>query len=588
MFCPECGKKCDDGMLFCWNCGTKLPVEHPSAPLSSPSVASASGGVDLGKREEPSVLGTNKSDSGLFEGVIFTNLQVLATKLETDAGTLRKLFEEYIGIALRAGIQYHLIDVSDYHLLNPEVNKKRRITSLSPSDSWVEHNYVLADYYRFGRNTSEDVANYLFIIGGNDVIPMPEVTHYIKDSDWSETTIDTDIPYAYILGEKTYPKLENAKIFEYEQYFYVGRLPMAAEASLDDLIAYLYRASQSFDEVSIERGFGLTDLTWLSASECVRTPFSRYNLYQGDDRLDDRIYTHNLYISPHVTSDLVDRVFDRQADLFYFNLHGSDAPTSNGFYTGYQNVWYEAILPHQLASAEKPNMVVTEACYGAKFQDYNRGETMLLAAMGNNTLVYLGSSRTAWGACECSSETKLDNADRITNAYMTKLLEGYSAGEALFLARQSFFEMGDSNFPPVRSATIVEFNLFGDPFIYCGSRSAAGKTVAPQEVKALTTEPINTVVESKNVYSAKPQSLLETVRGAVDRNLAMIRSTVDRELYQRLGVEPRQLSGVFRQRYGNGDEFYVFNYVDDDNRFKRQYSATTDLKGKIMSIITTK
>ena len=70
-------------------------------------------------------------------------------------------------------------------------------------------------------------------------------------------------------------------------------------------------------------------------------------------------------------------------------------PTACSFYASYQQQCYEAVTPRQLASAEKPN-VVTEACYGGKFQDYGRGETMLLAAMGDMTLLYLGSSRIAW------------------------------------------------------------------------------------------------------------------------------------------------------------------------------------------------
>lgn len=102
------------------------------------------------------------------------------------------------------------------------------------------------------------------------------------------------------------------------------------------------------------------------------------------------IYTQNLFVSPCVERSIVDKVFDRGADFYYFNLHGSDAPTACSFYASYQQQCYEAVTPRQLASAEKPNVVVTEACYGGKFQDYGRGETMLLAGDGDMTLLYLG------------------------------------------------------------------------------------------------------------------------------------------------------------------------------------------------------
>ena len=117
--------------------------------------------------------------------------------------------------------------------------------TLSPADSWVEHGYLLADYYRFGRSTADDETNYLFIVGGADVIPMPVLPQYITDPDYSDTDIDSDIPYAYLLGERTYPMLGTAEIFQYEQYFHTGRLPLAHDASLDDLAGYLRRAAKA-------------------------------------------------------------------------------------------------------------------------------------------------------------------------------------------------------------------------------------------------------------------------------------------------------------------------------------------------------
>lgn len=522
----------------------------------------------------------------MAEGVLFTNLRALSRKFGTDAGAVRKLLAAYAEASLAHGIRYHIIDAADYAFINPEAGDDRRV-SLSPSDSWVGHGYLLADYFRFGRSTSEDETNYLFIIGGSDVIPMPVVPQYISDPDYSDTDIDTDIPYAYLLGEKTYPMLGSAEIFQYEQYFHVGRLPLAEDASLDDLAGYLRRAAKAPGTLGIGRVYGQTDLTWLSASASVSEPFRRHKLYRGDERLDERIYSRNLFISPCVERSIVDKVFDRNADLYYFNLHGSDAPTACSFYASYRQQCYEAITPRQLASAEAANVVVTEACYGAKFQDYGRGETMLLAAMGDMTLLYLGSSRIAWGASKSSSAADLDNADRLTNVYMAKLLEGYTAGEAFYMARQSFFDYNDGYFTPHQALTIVEFNLFGDPFLHVGVRREGAKA-HPRAVKALAKGAVNAVVERKCVYEAASASLLDRVRSAVDRNLSLIRATVDRQLYEQLGVEPRSLSTVTRMKYGNGDEFYAFNYLQTDGTIKSCHTATADLKGNVKSIISTK
>ena len=615
MFCPNCGKKCGDNDLFCGGCGTRLPARpvtaSPAADAApvAPAVraagdtpaASASHGAGIpsgcGAASAASARAAARAGSGaaagskepagpMAEGVIFTNLQALARKFGTDAATVRKLLAAYAEASAAHGIRYRIVDAGDYVFRNPEAGRNRAVT-LSPADSWVEHGYLLADYYRFGRSTADDETNYLFIVGGADVIPMPVLPQYITDPDYSDTDIDSDIPYAYLLGERTYPMLGTAEIFQYEQYFHTGRLPLAHDASLDDLAGYLRRAAKAPGSMAVGRAYGQTDLTWLSASASVSEPFRRNRLFRGDVRLDERIYTQNLFVSPCVERSIVDKVFDRGADFYYFNLHGSDAPTACSFYASYQQQCYEAVTPRQLASAEKPNVVVTEACYGGKFQDYGRGETMLLAAMGDMTLLYLGSSRIAWGASKSSSAADLDNADRLTNVYMAKLLEGYTAGEAFYMARQSFFDYNDGYFTPHQALTIVEFNLFGDPFLHVGVRREGAKA-HPRAVKALAKGAVNAVVERKCVYEAAPASLLDRVRSAVDRNLSLIRAAVDRQLYEQLGVEPRSLSTVTRMKYGNGDEFYAFNYLQTDGTIKSCHTATADLNGNVKSIISTK
>ena len=252
----------------------------------------------------------------MAEGVIFTNLQALARKFGTDAAAVRKLLAAYAEASAAHGIRYRIVDAGDYVFLNPEAGRNRAV-ALSPADSWVEHGYLLADYYRFGRSTADDETNYLFIVGGADVIPMPVLPQYISDPDYSDTDIDSDIPYAYLLGERTYPMLGTAEIFQYEQYFHTGRLPLAHDASLDDLAGYLRRAAKAPGSMAVGRAYGQTDLTWLSASASVSEPFRRNRLFRGDMRLDERIYTQNLFVSPCVERSIVDKVFDRGADFYY-------------------------------------------------------------------------------------------------------------------------------------------------------------------------------------------------------------------------------------------------------------------------------
>ena len=176
MFCPNCGKKCEDNALFCWNCGTKLPAaagrsasaasggqsapvsavpaasapaghSGPDAPAVRPapaasasaaapavSAASAASAVPAAPivppvSAAPAAPGTasgtaapggaqsryaKESGGRMAEGVLFTNLRALSRKFGTDAGAVRKLLAAYAEASLTHGIRYHIIDAADY------------------------------------------------------------------------------------------------------------------------------------------------------------------------------------------------------------------------------------------------------------------------------------------------------------------------------------------------------------------------------------------------------------------------------------------------------------------------------------------
>jgi len=585
MFCPNCGKRCDSG-LFCWNCGTKLPAASPR-PCPADDRPAKNGtapdpfGTAAGDR--PHSAGP-KTDDATDEGVLFTNLRALAEKLGSNTETVGALLDAYAEASLAHGIRYRVIDVSDYLYLNPAAKGQR--IHLSPSDSWPVHISPLADYYRYGRRSAEEKSCYLFIIGGEEIIPMPVVPHYIDDPGFSDKDIATDIPYAYLMGERTYAMLRSGELFEYEQYFQVGRLPVPNDASLRYLRDYMKRALENCGTLEVESAYGQTDRTWLSASASVSSPIRRHGVRMENDRFDDRIFDRNLYVTPCVEKSIVDQIFDRQADLYYFNLHGSDNPAAVSFYADFEKTPYEAITPAQLARAEKPNIVVTEACYGARFDLGYNTTTMLFSALANRTILYLGSSRIALGASHSDNPADLNCADRITCVFMAYLLEGYTAGDAFFLARQSFFDAADNRLFPQQALTIVEFNLFGDPSLRIRPKCDEEKSFAGRA--RLSEGPIDPVIESKCLYKAAPVSLLEQLRNAVDWNLMQIRQTVDRELYAQLGVEPRSLSTISRIRYKSGAEFYTFNYAEEKGFGTCLHTAITDSAGTIQTIISTK
>lgn len=598
MFCPNCGNKCQDNHLFCGNCGTKLPIEEARAATSSaipetatsiPPLAAPATTVSSNAHSTA----TLRNETPMTEGIILTNLPALARKLHTDTETVSALLHAYTEASLARNIRYRLLDAANYPMLNPEARGRR--ISLSSTDSWIEHGALLADCYRYGRHTTREETAYLFIIGGEDIIPMPVVRHYMADNpSIGDKDIDTDIPYAYLLGERTYPMLSSGKLFEYEQYFHVGRLPFALNASLDDLAGYLRRAAQAFSGIPLTNWYGQTNLPWGDDSQIVVSPLRQAQLHTNATRHEEIYATMGdyrfslaqggLFYSLPITEQDIDRFFDRKANFYYFNLHGSNAPTTSGFVADFKGQGFGAIDPRQLATMETPNILVTEACYGAKYMQYYRDQSMLLSAIGNQTLLYLGSSRSAF----CNNRYPIDNSDRLSNIYISELLNGNTAGEALYLARKSFFEYDNGRLYDQQLVSIVEFNLFGDPTLRA-QRPLQSRT-EPVSRKIMARKGVQTVADHKCIYdaSADRQSILDQVRGAVNRNLQLIRETVDRELYARLGIEPRQLRHIFSNHYPDGKSFYSFDYQENHPTFDRLHTAITDADGKIKTIVSTK
>ncbi len=100
--------------------------------------------------------------------------------------------------------------------------KKAHLKANSPLWDYMD---ILMDVHNGEQAGGDEISQYLFIIGSNDIIPMPCIRHYISD-DANDDSIDTDILYAYPYGKEMLALLENQEAFTYDQLFFVGRLPL--------------------------------------------------------------------------------------------------------------------------------------------------------------------------------------------------------------------------------------------------------------------------------------------------------------------------------------------------------------------------
>ena len=569
MFCPECGNQLDNDMLFCPECGTKIEQEYEKM-----------------------------SEDPVLKGILFTHISNLARKLSVSQQNITDLLETFIQLKSEQGIVYRLVDAG--------VEQKGFFSKkcLTPEDPWYEYAAILKKIHDEELRNHEKPSTFLFIIGGNDIIPMPAIPHYLgKDAPDADKKIDTDLLYAYPYGAKMNDAIYSKEIFFYDALFYVGRLPLATDAVYQDLCGYLQRAIKN-PVIEVNEAYGQCDPHWMKVTAKVTDRINQEQLFPYYNPLPKEILYRKLFLTPEVDENVISQVFNLDAQLFFYNLHGGSAKETFYFLgqsTKNPKDWRVAVFPAVIAACKKPNLIVTEACYGARFIGFDKAHSMLLTAMSTNTLIYLGASRVAYGMPDPSEKGKpvmMNNADIITGEFVNLMLDGLPAGAALFGAKKILHQTSDIG--NVESTTLVEFNLFGDPTIFIVN------TKMNKSLKHIQNTKIGTLIDPATTYSkiesepipmggedTKPMSLLSQVRAQVDANIAEIQSQISEQLYNQWGITPRKPISMSRTTSLSGQKGYELQYNLDENKespegFYNLLNVSSDLKGKIRSVRVTK
>lgn len=576
MFCPECGNHIkDQNIHFCPECGTKIEQ-----------------GSHTGKNTP-----TPQSEGTGTHGLIFTNVGLLAEKMEIDEQDLMSVFDEFIKQKRKYDISYKLVDAGNYSYQKSGFWGNNKTVCLTPDSPLWDYMDILMDVHNGEKKAGSEISQYLFIIGGNDTIPMPCTRHYIPD-DGNDDSIDTDILYAYPYGKEMLTLLENQEVFKYDQLFFVGRLPFGTDASLEDLCGYLERDINYSNGIPMSEAYGQCDPHWKKVSSRVTNDLLKGNYLRNLDRyLSADHYYNRLILSPMVVEENVSQVFHTNASLYYFNLHGGEGREACGYFGVMlhqeEDGCWPVIEPEHMTTCETPNITISEACYGGRFIGLDKHHSMMLASLFTNTLAFVGSSRVAWGAVDSSSSSASDcpvsYADIIANYFISAILQGYSAAEALFIARRALLQ-GTTPGDPHAALTVVEFNLFGDPTTTMDSRSELKSGRKPTGKNALATQDAKIGCSIEKIETTnRGNSILEQVRGAVNANIQQIHVIIGQFLYANYGIKPRPVDEIFKIKYNNGQEELKFNYdLTSERKIPTRFVVTTSTDGKIKSVYTTR
>ena len=524
-------------------------------------------------------------------GIILTNANALARKYGCSTQDVYDVFNDFIQNAYDQRMYWTFLDIAQYGM-----------DSANEPPSWIECNEAVSRCIAENKLTA-GADLHLFIIGGDDVIPIPRV-----EDPWpyGSERIPTDTCYAF---EGTYivDLLDNR-----DSDFTVGcarnnvaRLPLEdGKLSTDirsDLGAYFNISGMYGDGIPVGNVLMISNRDWIPAS-CTMTQHLPL-LYSNDD---PELIRNGMYISPKLLTQDAESLgiycksLDN-ADMLMFNLHGADAKGMCGFYSE-----AEAFNP-SLLSHGKARVFNTVACFGARYAGYERNDSMLLSALyGGGVLLYTGSlvSVPMFSNGETDEVRELilnpgTGSEVLMRLYPLYQFKGMTGGKALLQAKCDYFNMCRNIEDDCFSmSTALMFCLYGNPMLnvrrsdHVIESALRNDAMPPAAVKADGMPLRKTMRQRLLKKDVNSQSLIDQIRGYVDDNLNAIRTMVEQHLYRQLGLNPQTLDSIDQFSRpaidGNYEMGYSFNYHDPNRQYGADTFVEVDTQGKTKRIYTTK
>ena len=498
-YCYNCGAELMPGDIFCSNCGTKVNDDMPKSVFQACFLSECN-------HESEWLRFTREAE--LPSGIILTDISILAKQINNSTSEgIRDLLIDYTVAKHNQGdADYALMDLSEFGEI--ENNKLLRILQ------------ILEKLNRLHQ------IKYLFIIGNNRAVPIIRWKDELED----DYDVESDLCFSTLNISSPWKGLQRFGT----PWIRSGRLPVFDGEQLYNFKSYLENSADWQPREQNDLGFGLSAEVWSNASEYV---FSR-------------ISKRWIYTSPEYTDiSIADKISDKTG-IFYFNLHGSSITGAKYWYGQRGDAYPRAFSPDLLSDLDMPYVIGVEACYGARYNGYEKNDSSLLTAIGGKCLAFLGSSRIAYG----SSEGEGSCADIMVGEFLRKVVLGYSFGDALYEAQKKLLIEGIVREPEIK--TLAEFSLYGDPSLRYFSGRLASKELSVDipDIRAMV---IHRVDKANDEINTRIKSYI------IERHEEML--SIKPEVYCR-----------------SKDNEMIFHYKKAENDIKQALILVTNNNGEII------
>ncbi len=536
-------------------------------------------------------------------GIIFTDSLSLAEKYGCEVEEVYNVLDEFVQNSAKVDQNWYLLDAGNYR------------QRLGNDLYWGDYNEILSDFIS-DNGFQTGVATPVFIIGGSDVIPVPQL-----ENPQYGGMIPTDM--AYCFGTTFFSDLWDGDRHIANDYVRntVSRLPLedgGMESGIkDDLLSYFNLCSIAAEGIDVEGVAMASNAEWVENSVTMSQHLPL--IYTNTDDKEEtykRMYMCPKLIAGESGDSEVDakvladyRQALQHAGMLLFNLHGSDGQGASGFYCNSDDGDYPESFNIGLMRESNARVLNTVACFGARYDGYERNDSMLMSSLlGGGKLLYAGATASVPMIGdedqECPEGVTLypgSGSEKFMPLYCYYQFCGLPAGQAMMQAKLDYFntfrhiERDDFSL-----STAMMFGLYGNPMLHVKARQdvideAARYEVLPQLPQAKAANAPVRVKRTKCIVSRKhsgsSKSLLGQLRDCVDGNLQAIHETVVENLYRQLNLDPRWLDEVdeyeMKNEAGELVNGYLYSY-DDDNRHGRKSVVEVSRQGEITRKITFK
>lgn len=527
--------------------------------------------------------GAKAQDSGLrrsdnesrIHGVIFTDTAKLSLKFSIDKGYILAVINNYIERCKTIGVNYVLCDMDDM----------QNAVFVQYNKSW--QSYHMALYAYCSRNKIKtNISTSVFIIGGDDVIAVPQKVDSISYKKTYNYNIEIDFRYCFktdfdidkyfecVHNNHTAKEIEQGIISQ--ALCNVARLPLSClkqTKTFDETIgSYFERVISARMKIEINRGLVSVSRDFLPHAIVMskgvpQLPIQKnpYFVYGG------------MYVSPTLAvknAESMNAYIDslHKSDFLWILLHGSNRDNESGYYGVDGSLAFN--IP--LLSHCKSKLFNSLACYGARYKEFREDSSMLLSAIYSTFLSFTGASDISWGGV---SGDLVTCAPRMMRLYTQNILSGQTLGEALLYSKIRYYvqEMlecyqnnssADMQFP---AYTVYEYNLFGDPLIKCNLFMEEHAIVLPDDEDIAI-----------NTSSVSLDEVYERVHNLVDEGLSEIQIKLENYLLSDLGIKEAKLTSVDKIKSSNSTCYdFTFTYTVMDDMI---INLRTDEQGNIIKI----